>query len=207
MGTVHKAGYWYAADQMHIGPTSEVLVAAFEAELTDKGALLRWRLGGDAAPLGYNVYRATGEGPYRRLNAELVPYNGATSYLDDTILPELTYRYRVGFVDSDGEFLSPEKEVYVPPREATLYQNYPNPFNPHTTISFFVPGPTEVLLDIFDSRGRRIKRLVEGPYPYGRHEVEWNGRDDHGRPVASGVYFYRLRAGKKEFTRKLTLLK
>ena len=91
-----------------------------------------------------------------------------------------------------------------------LEQNQPNPFNPRTTIRFRVPGPserTQVDLDVFDARGRRIRRLVSGVRTPGRHEVVWDGQDDEGRPVASGVYTYRLRAGQQTRARRMILLR
>jgi hypothetical protein len=204
----NKVGYWYIVDRMHIGPTSEILVTAFETELTDEGVVLRWSLGKAGALRGYNVYRSIEEGgAYERLNNDLIPYSGKDTYLDDKLSPAVTYWYKVGFVDEDGEFFSPEQKVYIPPRETTLYQNYPNPFNPRTIISFFVPGPTKVELAIFDVKGRIIRNLIDTAYPYGKHEIEWNGLDDRGEPAASGVYFYRMRAGNKVLTKKLTLLR
>ncbi len=207
-GTVVEAGYWYVIDQMHIGPTSAVLVVSFAARLDDDGVHLAWRLSEDTPPTAYNVYRAEGDdAEFRRLNAAPVPYTGSTEYVDRDIRPDRTYRYRVGFIDRDGESLSPDVRVRVPRRDPVLEQNYPNPFNPTTSIRFFVPGPMRVRLEIFDTQGRRVRTLVDRAYAYGRHEVTWDGRDDRGRSVASGLYFYRLTTDGTTLTRKLTLLK
>jgi len=97
------------------------------------------------------------------------------------------------------------------PRVYALSQNYPNPFNPVTTISFDIPDngrkPNETRLTIFDIRGRVIRTMLEGSYPPGRHEAVWNGRDDSGRTVSSGVYMYRLTVDRQTITRKMLLLK
>ena len=97
------------------------------------------------------------------------------------------------------------------PTSLKLGQNYPNPFNPSTTISFDVPDIEDsrqtVALMIFDLRGRRIKTLVDSKLAPGGHSVLWDGRDDRGEPVTSGIYLYSLRARGKTYTRKMTVLK
>jgi len=89
----------------------------------------------------------------------------------------------------------------------SLTQNYPNPFNPSTTIKFSVPYECHVELAIYDVQGRRIKVLVDKELTSGRHVVRWNGRNESGERVASGLYFYRFRSGDKSITRKMVLMK
>ncbi|MBN2172352.1 MAG: right-handed parallel beta-helix repeat-containing protein, partial [Candidatus Krumholzibacteriota bacterium] len=94
------------------------------------------------------------------------------------------------------------------PVAAFLAQNAPNPFNPVTEIRFGLPAPAAVTLTVFDVAGRRVRRLLAGEIlPAGVHRVVWQGRDDTGRPLASGVYLYRIVAGDYVATRKMTLLK
>jgi hypothetical protein len=86
--------------------------------------------------------------------------------------------------------------------------NYPNPFNPTTAISYTVPEPgAEVRLTVYDLAGRVVRTLVEGVEQGGDHVVVWHGRDDAGRPVGSGVYFYRLVVGSESVERKMVMLK
>jgi hypothetical protein len=96
------------------------------------------------------------------------------------------------------------------PKSYSLSQNYPNPFNPQTTISYEVPTSAgkgaPVSLSVYDLRGRKVRSLVEGVRKPGRHSVQWDGRDDRGAQLASGVYFYRLQAGDFMETRKLLLV-
>jgi hypothetical protein len=73
-----------------------------------------------------------------------------------------------------------------------LDQNIPNPFNPLTEIRFSLGKAGPVVLRIFDLQGRLIRTLVEEDRPAGEHKVVWDGTDSEGRPVASGVFFYRL---------------
>jgi len=88
-----------------------------------------------------------------------------------------------------------------------LLQNHPNPFNPMTTIVFTLPENMNVRLSIFDVGGTSIKTLLDGPVAGGFREVSWDGTDAHGNRVSSGIYFYRLTAGKKMISRKMVLLR
>jgi hypothetical protein len=83
----------------------------------------------------------------------------------------------------------------------------PNPFNPRTTIWFELPRRNHTRVTVYDLNGRRIRRLVDEPLAAGRHEVTWQGLDDQGRIVASGVYVYRIRSGEDEAVGRCTLLK
>jgi hypothetical protein len=104
--------------------------------------------------------------------------------------------------DPDGSVYSPEMFEY------RLEANYPNPFNPTTNISFSLPAEAEIKLNIYNIKGQKVKTLSNSVYPQGNHNVVWNGRDDNGQPVGSGVYFYRLHVdGKTLATRKCLLLK
>lgn len=93
------------------------------------------------------------------------------------------------------------------PHEYALDQNYPNPFNPATVIAFSLSAIAEVQLDVFDILGRRVTTLADGELEAGVHRVIWDGRDEEGAAVASGIYFYRLRSDKFTQTRKMLLLK
>ena len=92
------------------------------------------------------------------------------------------------------------------PHAAVLRQNYPNPFNPMTTIRYFLPVGGEVLLQIFDVQGREMRRLVDGYMEAGEWSIVWDGSNDRGDRVASGVYFMRLRAGGRSSVKKTILL-
>jgi hypothetical protein len=98
-------------------------------------------------------------------------------------------------------------KVNVLPRSSDLAQNYPNPFNPVTTIAFDLPKDIQVLLEIFDITGQKICTLVNEPKEAGTHQVIWNGQDDHGNSVASGVYVYRIQAGDFVQSKKLLFMK
>jgi flagellar hook assembly protein FlgD len=97
---------------------------------------------------------------------------------------------------------------FTPPKfENALAQNYPNPFNPTTTVAFSLASAVATELRIYDVRGALVRTLVNDHRSAGVHRVEWNGRDDGGQMVASGVYFCKLVAGRFTDTKKLTVLK
>ncbi len=93
------------------------------------------------------------------------------------------------------------------PLAFSLSQNYPNPFNPVTTIDYSISGKTDVDLVIFDVSGRRVRTLVREKQLPGGYSVVWDGRNDGGRPVASGIYFYRLDAGRNSSVKKMVILR
>jgi len=88
-----------------------------------------------------------------------------------------------------------------------LDQNYPNPFNPATRITYQLPERGRVELTIYNVVGQAVRKLVDSYQDAGRHSILWYGRDDLGRSVSSGVYFYRLKYGKHEAMKKMVLLK
>jgi hypothetical protein len=87
-----------------------------------------------------------------------------------------------------------------------LEQNRPNPFRPETEIAFTIPEAGDVSLAVYDVSGRAVRRLAQGRWPAGRHTATWDGKDADGRRVAAGLYFYRLVAGERALTRKMTVL-
>ena len=93
------------------------------------------------------------------------------------------------------------------PQTYGLYPNVPNPFNPTTVIRYDVPAGGGVMtLRIYDVSGALIRTLSDGPQTAGQKTATWNGKDNRGRSVASGVYFYRLQAPGYEKTRKMVLV-
>jgi len=101
----------------------------------------------------------------------------------------------------DGEMQEPLPTVF------TLDQNFPNPFNPLTTINFALPKPNHVLLQVFNILGQKVQTLVDEDLQAGQYVKVWNGEDDEGRPMASGIYFYRIETPEFIQCRKMMLLK
>ena len=100
--------------------------------------------------------------------------------------------------------------VEVDPRVshvAPLLTSYPNPFNPTTTISFYLPERAHANLSIYNLEGKLVKTLIDGVMNEGYKRTTWDGTDSMGNPVSSGVYFCRLKSGKKVLAKKMVLIK
>lgn len=97
--------------------------------------------------------------------------------------------------------------VPTPAPIAILGQNFPNPFNPSTTIEYSLSARARAVMSIYNSEGALVVRLDQGVREAGPYRVEWNGRDAAGKPVGSGVYFYRLEGELRTAPRKMVLLK
>jgi hypothetical protein len=93
------------------------------------------------------------------------------------------------------------------PKEFDLRQNYPNPFNPTTVIEYALPKPSQVKIQIYNILGQRVRNLIDQRQEPGYQTIHWDGKDDSGNEVSSGIYFYRIVAGNFVKCQKMTLLK
>jgi hypothetical protein len=205
----HRNGNADIYAQNVVDPLNAVAIASFDASETDGVVTLRSAFRSDLGVEAVNVYRAVGADAdplivIKRVNAVR---RDRFEYVDRDVAPGQSYRYRIGVVDGDGEFFSPIVTVSVKAITAELSQNQPNPFNPTTTIRFVLPVREDVTLTIHDASGHLVRTLLNEVQSYGTHEVTWDGRDENGATMGSGVYFYRLRAGKLTESKKMVLLK
>jgi hypothetical protein len=118
---------------------------------------------------------------------------------NDPNLPEVIIPVDVNTTGIAGEELLPT--TYA------VSQNYPNPFNPSTTIKYQLPQTSDVQLQIFNVLGQKVRTLLNSKVEAGYHEAIWDGRNDLGHQVASGIYIYKFQAGNFQKTLKLMLLK
>jgi hypothetical protein len=102
---------------------------------------------------------------------------------------------------------SPTEEEETPRRLVKLEQNHPNPFNPSTTIKFSVANEGHVELGVYDLSGRKVRTLVSEVREMGQYNVTWDGKDENGARMPSGLYFYKMDTGGKTVSRKMTLVK
>ncbi|CUU04987.1 Por secretion system C-terminal sorting domain-containing protein, partial [Candidatus Thermokryptus mobilis] len=112
------------------------------------------------------------------------------------------FGWRILVYREGGVILDVERVVDVMPSSFKLYQNYPNPFNPNTTIEFEIPERASVKLVVYDILGREVEKLVDKELEPGRYKVNFEGSE-----LSSGVYFYRLEAGKFADVKKMLLVK
>ena len=124
----------------------------------------------------------------------------------DERLPASLGKNREAFYKTGFGFVT-AAPVTGSPAVTRLLRNYPNPFNPRTTIDFVLDRDAQASIRVFDVQGRMVRTLIDSYLSAGRRSVAWDGKDDHGAPVASGVYFLRLQAGGDFSTRSVNLLK
>jgi hypothetical protein len=186
-----------------------VAISSFNAMPTNGGVKIQASFYSTLADAKFvNVYRANGRGDdFQTLTTVNAPENGKFSFVDKSVVAGGAYRYKIGVIEGDNEYLSPVADVRLPGAKITLDQNVPNPFNPETTIRFSLPSSERVTLNVYSASGALVRTLVDGVQPTGSHSFTWNGVDNRGNAVSSGVYFYRLTAGKFNDTRKMVLLK
>ncbi|UCG52714.1 MAG: M6 family metalloprotease domain-containing protein [Candidatus Latescibacterota bacterium] len=185
---------------------------------TGSGNQLIWR-SCPASDFGmFKIYRS--ENPGLLLDAPMDTtwqeiYSTSDTTWTDTASEGWQYRYEVTALDTVGNESPPTSPGVLTgaastgvPRRFALYQSAPNPFNPSTVITYDVPpGGGKVTIRIFDVKGRLVKTLVNKNQTAGQKTVTWDGRNDRGEKVATGVFFYRMRAPGCEKTMKMTLLK
>jgi len=194
-------------------------LASFAGQvLVDRDVLLQWAVPSQSNNLGWEIFRSVDEIMYE-LVSPLIPGEGTTDemrtyqYVDaNPPVVEAVYYY-LRQIDLDGTasrsnvlevLLTP---VQMVPITNALSQNFPNPFNPETTISFDLATQSQVTLTIYDLAGQEVRRLVQGQtMTAGTYRQAWDGRDATGARVATGVYFYELRAGEFTSQKKMTLV-
>jgi hypothetical protein len=202
----------YSVD--NLAPCPPLGVAA-EQIISPTGLEITWEPNTEADLGGYMVHRGAA--------SDFVPDEGNllastcdTLCFDSDWRWDSPYWYKIAAVDihdnvSSYVLLGPNDvtgdEAPETPPASYLSQNYPNPFNPSTTIRFGLRVRAPVSLRIYDAAGRLVRVLVEEPRDAGRYSEDWNGLDNAGRAVASGMYFYKLKAGMFEETRKMVLLR
>jgi M6 family metalloprotease-like protein len=192
-----------------IDPDVATLFSSFQAKPEGLKVELTWKVLSDERITGFNVYRKRGgasdEGAVVN-NSPIAPEE--RRFVDGTVRPGVTYYYVVSAILSDGsEVRSHSEEVTVQALMLALFQNYPNPFNPLTRIEYTLPEAVQVRLSIYTVEGKLIVTLEEGVRTEGKHVVTWDGKDQRGNAVSTGMYFYRLKAGRTTMVKKMVLLK
>ena len=176
-------------------PGIEDLVESVTTDLAEAG-LFEWKASGDKLRVAFAGAEAVAL-PDRLLEIVMETSDGKSGTNLRAILA----------IDGGDALDLQDTDLASVPVRFSLGDNYPNPFNPVTKISFDLPASSRVMLRIYDVRGNEIHTLVSGVMPFGSHTVTWNGVDDRGRAVSSGVYFYRIEAEGFTATHKMMLLK
>lgn len=190
-----------------------VTVGSFAPRMAGESAAIAWSTRLESGVDAFNVLRSDAEnGVYARVNDRPIPATGgaaggAYEIADGGVSLNGTYWYELEEVSRDGSRVIAGPVRLDARAPFALAQNVPNPFNPVTAIRFTIAEDCRATLAVFDASGRRVRSLVDGRLKAAFYRIEWDGRNDEGRPLASGVYFYRLDAGRFSKTRKMVLLR
>ncbi|KPK82822.1 MAG: hypothetical protein AMS27_13900, partial [Bacteroides sp. SM23_62_1] len=209
-------GYFYGEWMQTAYFDTEIITAvelvSFEALETDGKVVLKWETASEKNNLGFHILKSqTEDGEFIKVNDAVIEGNdnGIYSFTDGDVETGSTYYYILQSVDITGERRSYQtiSITLKLPRQYTLYQNYPNPFNPITNVKFDLPKKERVILKIYNILGQEIKTLIDKDLESGSHTVQWDGTNNFGLQVASGVYIYQVRAGKFIKAKKMTFVK
>ena len=146
----------------------------------------------------------------RVLNLDLryeLAANAEGQYLQRYFSNHATYRLRIA-VGNDAFLAKHDEGITIAPEKFRLAQNFPNPFNGETRIQYDIPDPTGLRVVVYDMMGREVKELIHsGAHPVGYFEIGWNGVDNQGNRLASGIYLISFQSTEFQATRKMVLLK
>jgi len=213
--------------------TLAVELSLFTAFITNDGVIINWRTEAEVNNIGFTIYRSESkDGNYTKIS--FVSGAGNTGmptdyqFKDTKAEPGKTYYYYLEDIDIAGERNKSDIiKIVVPlaqpiPKEFHLLQNYPNPFNPETWIPFKLAQDTSITISIYDTKGQLIRTISLGNKNAGIYTTKdkaayWDGKDNLGEQVSSGVYYYTLQvefseipsigAGEFRATRKMVILK
>jgi hypothetical protein len=191
-----------------VNSTVPVLIQGIDADVQGTSVVITWQIWSDERITGYHILRRQLD----EVGDEIINTSRIASserrFVDEVAQPDRRYEYVLLVVMADGsELRSQPVTARTSSLAFELFQNDPNPFNPSTRIRFSLPARTRVDLSIYDTLGRRVVTLIHEVLDAGPNEVVWDGANASGAKVASGVYYYQLRAEKRVLTRKLLLLK
>lgn len=178
-------------------------------------AILAWDKSAAADFKYFAVYRSTTPG----VSTSGTPLASTSSpqYSDAAVVSGTVYYYKITAFDFSGNQSNASNEVSLLvtevgegagiPTEYALRQNSPNPFNPTTRIAYDLPQAAHVSIQIYNTLGMKVATIVDHDQPAGYYSIVWNGRDNQGASVASGIYIYKMEAGNYTSVKKMMLIK
>jgi hypothetical protein len=217
-----SAYIYYSIDDLSL----PVELSAFTATISGDNVILKWRTETETNNVGFSIYRSEAkDGKYTRVafvsGAGSTPMPTDYQFIDQNAEAGKTYFYYLEDVDVTGEknksntikvVVPPAKPAQPIPKVFRLLQNYPNPFNPETWIPFDLAADANVIIRIYDMNGQLVRQFdlinqKAGSYLDKKTAAYWNGKDQLGQSVSSGIYFYTLKAGDFVATRRMVILK
>jgi len=199
----------YSVDNLFPAAPQNIIV-----EYIINGNLIKWQENTDSDFNFYAIHRAENAN-YEIDSSNRIGFSTINEYLDSTAVLGGKYYYKIATYDYSGNYSISTIEVVtnidnnvITPQTFHLSQNYPNPFNQETKIQYTIARPTTVKLEILNVFGQRIKTLINQQHSPGLYTVKWDGRNDQGVNVSSGIYIYKLVVGSDfVMSRKMILMK
>jgi len=196
-----------------------VQLSSMKASASRKsGITLTWQTESELNCAGFHVWKSEQEiSGYQKITSTLIPGHGNTSvanlytHIDREVEDNVIYWYKIEEISMDGKsiFMGPVSATGIKPvpREFALSQNYPNPFNPETTFGYQLPEETDVLICIYNTLGKRVKTLVDKHQEAGYYTETWQGLNEDGRKVSSGIYLLSIETKEYRNVKKISLMR
>jgi uncharacterized repeat protein (TIGR01451 family) len=203
-------------DQYVLTTLYPIELAAFQAIQTADGVEISWVTESETDNLGFHLYRSDEKlGPYETITHTMISGAGNSnarhsySFLDEGIERGHTYYYKLADIAFDGKmyYHGPIEISVSAPLEYALDPNYPNPFNPETVLRMHVAQEGYGTLLIYNMRGQKVRTLVQENLAAGVHSIVWDGRNDFGEQLSSGIYVAVFQINGFMQKQKMTLLK
>ncbi len=204
--SVLEFSMWIDITSLFIFTINETVVpvelATFNGSSVDAVVTLNWSTHSETNNLGFYIYRSEMEnGSFKKINEQIIKGSGNSAieckyvFEDKDVVVGQTYYYKLVDIDFAGSTAShgPISVKVNAPDSYSLDRNYPNPFNPSTKISFKLKDGGYVDLSIYNIKGQIVKKLKSEHMNPGKYLIEWDGKDDSGKILPSGLYFYRIK--------------
>jgi hypothetical protein len=186
--------------------------------IAGEGITVLWETQSEVNCLGFHVWRSEeSSSGYAKITSDLISSQGNGSalteyaYTDKHVAPNTIYWYKIEEISLSGAstFYGPisVQGVSALPTSYALSQNYPNPFNPETAFSFDAPQDGRVTIRVYSLLGQEVMTLIDESIHAGRYDMSWNGKNNKGLSMPSGIYFLKMIAGSFQQVRKVTLIR
>jgi len=193
-------------------PPSSVALSTFSVSSLNQQNYLKWEVSSNHKISGFEVQRSTNGVDFDKI--AFVPARNASNdhsiySFSDRALHLTKYYYRLKIIHPNGD-VSHSKVITGTvelPAQFEISQNFPNPFNPETTISYCLPRAGNVVIVVFDIQGKTVKNLINEHQPPGYYHIKWDGTNQEGNRVSSGIYFYQIQCKDGLKTQKMMLLR
>jgi hypothetical protein len=187
-----------------------IVLEDFYGETKQDGIFLNWTTSYEENCAGFNIYRCESpDGNFEKINDYLITGKTNYSWIDKTTQETAVTFYKLEEITLNGRtlFHQPISVELPTPNSYSLSHNFPNPFNASTSFKYEIPKTTHVLIEVFNILGKKVKTLIDQRKDAGYYTVYWDGVDENGEGVVSGIYFYIISTEKFHATQKMIVVR